>query len=74
MSFNRFVLPVFDTSEKELHISNNEYVELIVGYDDVDHYVVEELLQLIVPTLNNISQREWQAAIVRARARSASEE
>lgn len=72
MAAGRFKIPVFDTSEKELDLSTNE-LRLLVDYDDVDHYVVEELLQLIVPALNNISQREWNAAIKRARARSAEE-
>lgn len=72
MAAGRFKIPVFDTSEKELDLSTNE-LRLLVDYDDVDHYVVEELLQLIVPALNNIPQREWNAAIKRARARSAEE-
>lgn len=65
----RFTLPVFDPCEKELDFSTPD-IRLMVDYDDVDHNVVEELMKLIIPALNNISPDEWKAAIRKGRARS----
>lgn len=63
MAKNNFFLPGFDNIEKELEISNNNHIALFVDYDDVNHYVVEELLKLIVPTLNAIPKDQWKAAV-----------
>lgn len=61
--------------EKEIEfISEDSNVTLLVDFDDVDHDVVEELMKLIVPAINNIPEREWKAAVNRGKRKSAADE
>jgi hypothetical protein len=62
----RFEVPVFNHAEKELEISTNE-IRLLIDFDDVNHFVVEELTKLIVAKLNEIPKNEWREAIQRGR-------
>jgi hypothetical protein len=60
----RFELPEFDRMEKEL-LLRTAGIMLSIDFDDVNHWAVEELVKLIVPQLNRIPEKEWQAAIER---------
>jgi hypothetical protein len=73
MSKPRFFLPKFSYSDKDLDISSNDYIQLSVDFDDVDHYAVEALLPLVVKALNNIPKDEWDAAIRKAQQKSKEE-
>jgi hypothetical protein len=60
----RYKLPVFDSIEKELELYN-EHLTLQIDFDDVNHFVVEELTKLLVKALNDIPQDVWDAAIAK---------
>lgn len=60
----RFSLPKFDTWEKELEISTDDF-RCMIDYDDVSHGVVKELTKLVVKHLNAIPNEQWKAAILR---------
>lgn len=68
----RFALPLFDPIEKELEVSTADF-RMLIDFDDVDHYVVEELTKLAVAALNAIPETDWKAAIKRGRIASEAE-
>lgn len=52
-------------SDKSVEIDGPNDFRFDVDYDDVNHFVVDQLIPVVIKYLNQIPEEEWQEAVKR---------